>query len=431
MAGRTSWPQPSVSAAMQKLDAEVRNLQRCMARAKAMWPAEAADCEAKLGTSMRALQQRRVQLREFASGREPHDVLTDKLAIAIQRIGQELQACQALERNLKAKTSHVSSGGADQLGDPTAGVPSEVKILAEQLLKQADIEVEEFVCKICQTHVVGCDPHLTQCSHIFCGDCLTKWFVAYRGSQSWAQRAQAKGSAPCPLCKQPLDKEKDLFPVCKGDSDGSAALWQVLSLLRIRCANHSACNSAGRCDWIGDYSSYQEHIKGCRNVPTQVDAAIADDSVATVAPEVAHGLSDIERVNPGGPPSGLLPETALSNEQHDAVVDQEQDPSSSPEGRSTALAPDAIAALYETKVEPDARVALDQFEVGNVAIAAFSGLKVEKVLEPGSPGSGMCSYFSTEAPSIELGAVTSDDEIDSAEMILVTGEPECSDMASL
>merc|ERR1712003_213923 len=36
---------------------------------------------------------------------------------------------------------------------------------------------------------------------------------------------------------------------------------------KVMCSNHAKCNPEGRCDWTGDYGSYQEHIRACQNVP--------------------------------------------------------------------------------------------------------------------------------------------------------------------
>merc|ERR1712187_473958 len=36
---------------------------------------------------------------------------------------------------------------------------------------------------------------------------------------------------------------------------------------KVMCSNHAKCNPEGRCDWTGDYGSYQERIRACQNVP--------------------------------------------------------------------------------------------------------------------------------------------------------------------
>jgi len=46
---------------------------------------------------------------------------------------------------------------------PTGEEYSEHKISEDQLVQDA----EEFICKICYVHVVGCSPKLTKCSHLF------------------------------------------------------------------------------------------------------------------------------------------------------------------------------------------------------------------------------------------------------------------------
>jgi len=141
----------------------------------------------------------------------------------------------------------------------------EFKVQADQLLLGG--EAEEFVCKICQTHVVGMGPTLTNCSHLFCGDCLGQWFNAHPDNQSWAQRAKAAGPervVPCPVCKQPLNEKRDLYPVCGATSRSeNLLLWRMLSSLKIMCINHSRMRPDGKCEWVGEYGQYQKHIKSC------------------------------------------------------------------------------------------------------------------------------------------------------------------------
>jgi hypothetical protein len=116
--------------------------------------------------------------------------------------------------------------------------------------------------------MVGCRPKLTKCSHLFCGDCLTKWFSMHQSNQSWAGRMQAAGAVPCPVCKEPLRAESDLHEINAEGQGGSLLLWKMLAATKVKCANHPACNPCGQCDWVGDYGSYQQHARTCRNCPT-------------------------------------------------------------------------------------------------------------------------------------------------------------------
>lgn len=168
--------------------------------------------------------------------------------------------------------------------------PDEVKVQEDQLLSEA----EEFVCKICQIHVVGCGPKLTCCSHLFCGDCIAQWFAQHPQSQTWAQRARAAGPervVPCPVCKQPLNEKRDLYPVCGVTSRSeNLLLWRMLSSLKIMCVNHPKVRPDGKCDWIGEYGSYQKHMRGCRNLPVAETPA---------NPEVATAVDQSRRSTPG------------------------------------------------------------------------------------------------------------------------------------
>lgn len=144
---------------------------------------------------------------------------------------------------------------------------SEVKIQEDQLIGEA----EEFICKICYVHVVGNGPFLTNCSHLFCGDCLNEWFQTHPECQSWAQRAKSAGPqriVPCPVCKQNLNEKTDLYPVCSTSMRSeNLLLWRMLSSLKIMCKNHPKVCTEGKCDWIGEYGTYQTHIQGCENRP--------------------------------------------------------------------------------------------------------------------------------------------------------------------
>lgn len=146
----------------------------------------------------------------------------------------------------------------------------EVKVLVEQLAAGEGDVATEFVCKICQVHLVGCKPKLTTCSHLFCGDCLSKWFEMQPGSQSWACRARGACSVPCPACKEPLRLE-DLHEVCPGGEGGSDFLWKMLAATQVVCANHPRCNSEGKCTWRGGYGAFQAHIQSCSNEPLDAD----------------------------------------------------------------------------------------------------------------------------------------------------------------
>jgi hypothetical protein len=214
----------------------------------------------------------------------------EKLQQASFSIDNVLNSMSAIEHKLSdldtedaaksgAATPNSEAGGStDAQSDgllaasTTTAKAKETKVQWDQLLRDDadDCEMlEEFICKICQVHVVGCEPKLARCSHLFCGDCIATWFAVQPRSQSWAQRAQSAGLVPCPVCKEPLHEENDLFTVGpKGQGQNeSALLWRLLSGVKIVCANSSKCRSDGRCTWVGGYGEYQKHIQTCANVP--------------------------------------------------------------------------------------------------------------------------------------------------------------------
>jgi len=175
------------------------------------------------------------------------------------------------------------SGRSDQLlaAESVEKKVLEVKIQEDQLIGEA----EEFICKICYVHVVGNGPFLTNCSHLFCGDCLTEWFQIHPECQSWAQRAKSAGpqrNVPCPVCKQNLNEKTDLYPVCSTSMRSeNLLLWRMLSSLKIMCKNHPKVCPEGKCDWTGEYGTYQAHIQGCENRPVG-DSNSRDKGIRTL-----------------------------------------------------------------------------------------------------------------------------------------------------
>jgi len=164
----------------------------------------------------------------------------------------------------------------------------EVKVQSYQLVAASNVS-DELVCKLCYD-VVGCAPKLTKCAHLFCGDCLSKWFTAPAVTHSWAQREHDSGLVPCPVCQEPLREDRDLFTLRSDGSDGNRLLWSILHQTKLRCVNHSSCRADATCDWIGEYGSYQAHIRQCRNVRAAYFSALSFG----LAAKACGGLVQVE-----------------------------------------------------------------------------------------------------------------------------------------
>jgi len=232
-------------------------------------------------------QQHRMKLQSLASLKGgARKAQKEKLDGARASIYRELKSLQVLEDQLKQKELAADGGSSPSSLNSTDGqvevdeaIPeaNDVKVMIDQLIHEEgdDCEMlEALSCKICQVNIVGCGPKMASCSHLFCGDCIAKWFEVHPRSLSWAQRASSAGLVPCPVCKEPLHQERDLFLVCaEGKSEMSALLWRMLSGVKIGCANNPKCRADGKCTWTGEYGSYQEHIQTCMNVPLE-DAAL-------------------------------------------------------------------------------------------------------------------------------------------------------------
>ncbi|KAF4677863.1 hypothetical protein FOL47_008928 [Perkinsus chesapeaki] len=155
------------------------------------------------------------------------------------------------------------------IDDPIHRLPlDEIKIDTDQLLNPTP-ESEEFVCKICHTYIVGCQPKITKCSHMFCGDCLEEWSQIQPTFRSWVQVARTAGQArnvPCPVCKTPLNDKKEIFSINPPDPQRPEcqSIWKMLSKLKIKCHYNPDFDPTGSCQWTGTYDTYQAHAKTCK-----------------------------------------------------------------------------------------------------------------------------------------------------------------------
>eukprot|EP00442_Polarella_glacialis_P017057 CAMPEP_0115055730 /NCGR_PEP_ID=MMETSP0227-20121206/4807_1 /TAXON_ID=89957 /ORGANISM="Polarella glacialis, Strain CCMP 1383" /LENGTH=850 /DNA_ID=CAMNT_0002440339 /DNA_START=75 /DNA_END=2627 /DNA_ORIENTATION=- len=233
-----------------------------------MTPQETAPKECSTPASSKEEPQKRAKDKDKRAKDKKDKKKDEKKAVTPQSISSPAALVgKALVRDRSGSdVKTILEGGAAAKGIDGVDHIEEEKVQEDQLLGEA----EEFICKICQIHVVGCSPKLTSCSHLFCGDCIAQWFAQHPESQTWAQRAKLAGPervVPCPVCKQALNERKDLYPVCGVTSRSeNLLLWRMLSSLKIMCANHPKVRRAdGKCDWIGEYGSYQKHIERCKN----------------------------------------------------------------------------------------------------------------------------------------------------------------------
>mmetsp|Transcript_18519 Transcript_18519/g.43356 ORF Transcript_18519/g.43356 Transcript_18519/m.43356 type:complete len:581 (+) Transcript_18519:96-1838(+) len=176
---------------------------------------------------------------------------------AAQESGQQPATAIAGETKSTLAPALPSTPAADN------GKGVNTKVAVEQLL---DSEFSaEFTCKVCLVHIVGNGPMLTRCSHLFCGDCIVKWLESHPTyCQTWAQRAQGGGTIPCPVCKEPLNKDRDLFKVGPDSGRDGMALWGLISQLKVVCAKHPKVTPGGQCQWVGEAGNYAEHARHCK-----------------------------------------------------------------------------------------------------------------------------------------------------------------------
>lgn len=288
-------------SSLKQIDNTIRQFESCWERVKnASCNEEKEMCTKELQSAHARLQRARVQLKPQNSQGSSKHAPKEKFPDLLSRIECATRSYQEFEQGLKDASPPASCTDAEA-GNTISSKPlqhdsiqaasekkaseesssGEVKVQWNQLVRDTDedaevVPVDELICKICQVHVVGCKPKLTICSHLFCGDCIEKWFDVHPGIQSWAQRAKLSGPSgrvvPCPVCKVQLQEGRDLYPVCATGEGMSSQLWQIIASLKIACRNHPSVQAGGKCNWIGEYGSYHDHIKAgkcnCKDSPS-------------------------------------------------------------------------------------------------------------------------------------------------------------------
>lgn len=112
--------------------------------------------------------------------------------------------------------------------------------------------------------MVGNNPKLTKCSHMFCGDCLADYFDQNTNKK--------KGSAPCPVCASSLNKESDVFLIEKS----SALLWRMLKGLKVKCASKQGACVGKCCKWTGEYADYWRHLQAAADASAEVQEQLEE-----------------------------------------------------------------------------------------------------------------------------------------------------------
>lgn len=313
--------QKEVSATLKQIDCSVRQFEVCWEQLKSAGCGEEKQKHATELRSLHAhLQRSQAQLRPQSTHGTGSGKSAVKVADALSRIADVTHRFQDFEHGLNndplptsLATGDKSNADGKHLQQDARQAPSgkkvseetssdEVKVQWNQLIRDAEgddevVPVDELICKICQVHVVGCNPKLTTCSHLFCGDCIAKWFDVHPGIQSWAQRAKSAGPGrvvPCPVCKVQLHEGRDLHPVCAAGGGMSSSLWQIIASLKIACCNHPRVRAGGRCRWIGEYGAYHDHIKAgkceCAASPSSHGDPVSSAPVEKVA-DTSEALS--------------------------------------------------------------------------------------------------------------------------------------------
>mmetsp|Transcript_72626 Transcript_72626/g.132749 ORF Transcript_72626/g.132749 Transcript_72626/m.132749 type:complete len:735 (-) Transcript_72626:255-2459(-) len=198
------------------------------------------------------------------------------------------------------------------------------RILPTQM--EAEESSGPFVCQLC--HFVIYKPVITTCSHLFCESCFRQWVQDQVSKEKRNQKADAPVPlVPCPQnsCSMKLRKQ-DISPFDKADSTkvgATVALLQRLrNNLRIRCVHHvdhfkfafgkdaqrihTETGGALSCQWIGDISAYDDHIrKGC-----PIEQRLVENGHAAAPSPPSAGAN---KNSSGGPTGDVKAKAAATN----------------------------------------------------------------------------------------------------------------------
>jgi hypothetical protein len=253
--------------------------------------------------------------------------------------GNQSSGNSTRKETVSATTTTSSTGGGVGTGDNSTSAHRKSLVLdgggRRRILPKQLVEADNsgpFVCPLC-TFVIA-KPVITSCSHLFCEACFRHWVT----DQVSKQKKTSDPGAPVPLvpCPQTLCKEKlrkqDIMLLDKADSTkvGAVALLQRLrNNLRVRCVHHiehfkfafgqdaeKVHRETGlKCEWIGDISAFDDHVKRC-----QIECKILDK------------LSNGSHATPPPPPGAPTRSSPKNSTQTDAKAKAKASPESKTNG---------------------------------------------------------------------------------------------------
>jgi hypothetical protein len=195
---------------------------------------------------------------------------------------------------------------------------------------------DQFICPICGFWLST--PLMSTCSHLFCQDCFKVWIEQ---EVEKAKKTQA-GKVPTISCPQPgcsnklLKKDVTPFDRAPGES-ANAGVSKVMQRLRnniqIRCVHHAdhfqhpfgadakriQPEAGVSCRWIGDATSYQEHLKNCTVEQFIVSPPVAKAQVCSKV-EVEGPSAEAEPEDQG--PQGDDAEEEVRVVRHDYIPEE-------------------------------------------------------------------------------------------------------------
>jgi len=175
-----------------------------------------------------------------------------------------------------------------------------------RLQLEVDGASDQFICPICGFWLST--PLMSTCSHLFCQDCFKVWIQQEIDKAKKTSDGKVPTiSCPQPGCPSKLLK-KDVAPFDRGPGESSnAGVSKVMQRLRnniqIRCVHHVdhfqhpfgadakriQQETGVCCRWVGDATSFEDHLKNC-----PVEQFIVSPSVAKVEPQDHGPQGDIE-----------------------------------------------------------------------------------------------------------------------------------------
>ena len=109
----------------------------------------------------------------------------------------------------------------------------------------------EFVCSVCYQVPVSPVPIITECEHLFCRSCLSRWIFQEKSNSTSVE------IGVCPCCRSPLGDVTDLF--------NKVASLPLKNLLQCRLKLKCPYADSWKCDFVSEFQEMRIHDQTCES----------------------------------------------------------------------------------------------------------------------------------------------------------------------